>query len=413
MLRSYFEADEIIYLFRSSNGKRFSMKDIMMFIFGFIFGIFTIISIILSFFFTIKLLLAALISFVLSSFMFGFYFYNNRSYFSKNEELDIEYAITNKRFIICDKIGKRVFHFPITAYYKVFAREKQTKSSTANIVLRVNTNIYSHIPFHMNNEDLEITSDGIVIYNVQDAFLLEYQLKFLFYVNSMKIKDIYNSESFLGHNEHIVYSQDFKKNPPKNKLNLLYMFFVTFPLIYIGGGIYHHYFGLPLILQMLGSVLSMVYLILILHKWHIAKSFQYHKNNFINLKYVITNRRILFFDYANLLLYAFKFDELDFVNLSNYNSFNDTGDIFLSNYKHHYLVESEISSSFGKHSTSVKDDSYDLLFPPNYLNHTITFNFDIMNCSKIRLYGIKNPRSVIDNFIMKHVKDHETIKKHY
>ena len=164
---------------------------------------------------------------------------------------------------------------------------------------------------------------------------------------------------------------------------------------------------------MLGSVLSMVYLILILHKWHIAKSFQYHKNNFINLKYVITNRRILFFDYANLLLYAFKFDELDFVNLSNYNSFNDTGDIFLSNYKHHYLVESEISSSFSKHSTSVKDDSYDLLFPPNYLNHTITFNFDVMNCSKIRLYGIKNPRSVIDNFIMKHVKDHETIKKHY
>ena len=59
MLRSYFETDEIIYLFRSSNGKRFSMKDIMMFIFGFIFGIFTIISIILSFFFTIKLLLAA------------------------------------------------------------------------------------------------------------------------------------------------------------------------------------------------------------------------------------------------------------------------------------------------------------------------------------------------------------------
>ena len=85
-----------------------------------------------------------------------------------------------------------------------------------------------------------------------------------------------------------------------------------------------------------------------------------------------------------------------------------TGDIFLSNYK-----ESEISSSFSRHSTSVKDNSYDLLFPPNYLNHTITFNFDVMNCSKIRLYGIKNPRSVIDNFIMKHVKDHETIKKHY
>lgn len=405
MLKSYFEKDEIIYLYRSYNGKHFSMKDILILIFGIIFLLIAIISIVLSFFFTIKLLYAALLSFICEAFMLGFYYYNNKDYFTQNDHLDIEYAITNKRFIICEKVGKRVFHIPIMTYYKVFTRAKQTNTSKAHLVLRLDSLAHNNIPLRIHNEDIEITDDSIVIYNVEDAFLLEYQLKFLFYVNYKKIKDIYDSESFLIPGEHIVHIQELKKQNESNS-SLLYSFFIIYPIIFIVGALIHSFGYLPGVFVYLAEPISLCYILLLLYKGKGLAARRRRKNNYTYIRYIFTNKRILFLDYANLILYAFKFEHLEFVNLSNYNALSDTGDIFLSNYAHHIKVKLEIGSN-----SSYKDNTYDLLFPTNYLDHLITFNFDVMDCPKIRLYSVKSPQGVIDNYINKHIKNHETIRK--
>ena len=408
MLRSHFEDDEIIYLYRSCSGNKYSKKDNLLFVIGILFAIIAIASLILAFMFTIKLILICILCSICASGMIGYYVYINKLAFLKNQSINLEYAITNRRFIVAEKTSKKVFDFPITSYYKVLIREKQKPSSKAHLILRKNPVIHNHIPLHIQNENIGITNDGVIIYNVDDAFLLKYQLEFLFNVIHNNIKDIYNPENFLDVNEHVVYTEEFKisNNLTKPvKPNILKTFLICYPIIFVLGFICDCFFQLDFILTGILSLGIELYVLILVFKGKLIAAEERHKNNNIYIKYVITNKRILFFDFANLVLYGFEFKYLNFVNISNYNDKTNTGDIYLTNYD--YSVKLKLRHFNGSSTMQ----QYDLLFPPNYLQHSIIFDFDVMNCSKIRLYNVKSPQQIVNKYIQSQIMDDETIEK--
>jgi hypothetical protein len=123
------------------------------------------------------------------------------------------------------------------------------------------------------------------------------------------------------------------------------------------------------------------------------------------IKYVITNKRVLFFDYNITLLYAFELSELDYINIDNYDASNDVGDIYLCNtFYSNYLECLRYSHS----STDRRRNLYLNLFPNNYFNTMLDKKIDNMNCCKIKLYKVTNPASVINNYLIQHQKNKNT-----
>jgi hypothetical protein len=53
---------------------------------------------------------------------------------------------------------------------------------------------------------------------------------------------------------------------------------------------------------------------------------------------------------------------------------------------------------------------YEYFFPNNYTLHKLFIDCDIMNCCKMKLYGVKSPNNIINKYIVHHVKNFDKNK---
>lgn len=413
MLRSYFTSDEKIYLYNSFKGERYAKKDTFLFVIGLLFGLVAVASLILAFLFGWTLLIPFFIGTIVAYGLLRFYFKINRLHLTKNENIYIEYAITNKRFMFIEKNNQNFLEIPLTSFSKFVVRSTYAQVNVQSFILRLE-NFY--LPIQVDNDVIQISNDGIVIQDVVGAFILKKRLEFLLYLEKNGIDDIYDIDNFLELGEYVVYSENYKNTHMVNELDEKSKNFINIGIIicilYFAGSFVDG-------LENLGSLLYyfvLIFIVFIIRKRAAIKDYFKTKMASLgsnakapkmyncNLRYVITNKRVLFFDFNSTILYAFKFDELEFVNVSNYDSSTDVGDIYLSDMRYSNYIKRHT-----RHSNS-STNYYADFFPDNYFNHKILIDMDIMNCCKIRLYKVKNPNSVIENFIIRHVKDKDKNK---
>lgn len=398
-----FNDNERIYYSCGYSGDRYSHKDLLFLFLSIIFGTMTLVTLYLAFLYDLRIIIPSILCCVGFLYLFKIYIDGNKKRFNKNEYIDFDIYITNERFIYFDKNNNKCFDFPIKNFNKALVRDSYTSIYPKDLVLYTNHDLLSKFPIDINNSIIEIDKDCIVLKKIPSVYLLLNKLKFLFNAYKNNYEDIYDINNYLAFDENIVYEDTYHSHKDdSNKRIKLFMYF--FPIVFIILFFIDSFVISHDILPILAGLAFLLYLSVFIHKGRFVLN---KKNNHtFSLKYFITNKRVLFFDYNNDLLYAFNFTYLDFINISDYDKVNDIGDIYLSNYMY---------SCFVKHNSHInqknRDNTYDNFFPSNYLCHYFQNNIDIMNCPKIRLYNVKNPNEVVKNYLNPHLKDEKTIKE--
>ena len=406
MIKSYLKPDEFVYLHKTYKGKKYSKDSFIFVIIGIIIFLIACISLSLSILVSLEILPIFFICLVVSLFLFCLFNKLNRKYFDENEKLNLEYAVTDQRFILFDIKTHNFYEIPITYFNNFLVRTDSNPNFPGSLILNSNQNILSKLHTEISNSALEISSDRIVINSIKDAYIVKNQLKLLYYMHTNNINDIHNVDLFLEANEKILHADEYRSSNIGYDDKLLKIVLVAFPILYIIFAIVAHFYVVNDFFSNIIQFLSILYFFIIIYKGNSFRSNAKNKNKKIDIMYFFTNKRILFFDYTNLLLYVFKYEYLEFINISNYNKETDTGDIFLSNYQY-ALINKSIQSN----SISNDDTRFIQLFPTNFSEHNITYDLDIMDCPKIRLYDVKSPNFVVEKYLKPHLRDIKELRK--
>lgn len=406
MIKSYLKPGEFVYLHKTYKGKKYSKDSFIFVIIGIIIFLIACISLSLSILVSLEILPIFFICLVVSLFLFCLFNKLNRKYFDENEKLNLEYAVTDQRFILFDIKTHNFYEIPITYFNNFLVRTDSNPNFPGSLILNSNHNILSKLHTEISNSALEISSDRIVINSIKDAYIVKNQLKLLYYMHTNNINDIHNVDLFLEANEKILHADEYRSSNIGYDDKLLKIVLVAFPILYIIFAIVEHFYVVNDFFSNIIQFLSILYFLIIIYKGNSFRSNAKNKNKKIDIMYFFTNKRILFFDYTNLLLYVFKYEYLEFINISNYNKETDTGDIFLSNYQY-ALINKSIQSN----SISNDDTRFIQLFPTNFSEHNITYDLDIMDCPKIRLYDVKSPNFVVEKYLKPHLRDIKELRK--
>ena len=398
-----FNNNERIYYRCSYSGDRYSHKDLLFLILSIIFGTMTLVTLYLAFVYNLTIIIPSIICAGGCLYLFKIYSDGNKNRFKKNEIINFDIYITNERFIYFDKNSNKCFDFPIMNFNKVLVRDAYTSIYPKELVLYSNHDLLTKFPIDINNSLIEIDKDCIVLRKIPGVYLLLYKLKFLLNAYKNNYKDLYDINNYLEFGENIVYEDMYHSHKDDSNIRIK-LFMYLFPIVFIILFFIDNFVISHDALSILAGLAFCIYISVFIYKGRFVLN---KKNNYsFSLKYFITNKRVLFFDYNNVLLYAFDLTYLDFINISDYDKVNDIGDIYLSNYMY---------SCFVKHNLNIdqkyRDNTYDNFFPSNYLCHYFQNNIDIMNCPKIRLYNVKNPNEVVRNYLNPHLKDEKPIKE--
>lgn len=405
MIKSYLNPGEFVFLHKTYKGKKYSRDSLIFVIVGIIIFALACFSLVLSILISLEFLLIFFGCLAVSLFLFYLFNKLNRKYFDENAQLNLEYAITNQRFILLDIKTHNFYDIPITYFHNFLVRSNSNSHFYGSLILNSNHNILNKLHLELANSAIEISKNRIVINNVAEAYTIKNQLKLLSYMHENNIDDIHSVDSFLESGENILHADEYRCANIAYDDKLIRIVFIAFPILLIIYGLIEHFYTVNDFFNGIMQFLIFIYIFTIIYKGKSFRSNFKNKNKKIDIMYFITNKRILFFDYSSLLLYVFKYDYLEFINISNYNKETDTGDIFLSNYQY-ALVNKSV-----RRNSSSDDTRFIQLFPNNYSEHDITYDLDIMNCPKIRLYDVKNPKLVVDKYLKPHLRDIEDFKK--
>jgi hypothetical protein len=410
MLRSYLENGEKIFLYKSFKGEKHSRKDTIFLVVGILFGIVSFDSLVLAIIFkTVTLLLPFLIA---GSCAYGLLYYFlklNKLHLSQNENICVEYLLTNKKFLYVDlKNPTNILKIPISDFVSAKIRTNHQLNSTSSLVIRLNgttplTPVY--------NDIIEISNEEVSIHQISNSILIKNSINFLLFLINNNIKDMYDINNFLEFGEIVLYTENHQNKPMTLKLSKNMLFFLKYGLIAAGIFFLLEWYSGASIFGLIFNIIICLWVALIFRKGNIILQIRNNKKSndfsvqyYCNLKYVITNKRVLFFDFDVPILYAFRFDELDYVSVNNYNKKSDIGDIYLSNRVYSSYVANLVNGRYKR------TNKYEYFFPNNYTLHKLFIDLDIMNCCKMKLYGVKSPNNIINKYIVHHVKNFDKNK---
>lgn len=406
MIKSYLNPNEFVYFNKKYKGKKYSRDSLIYVIIGLIIFALACYALVLSILISFKFLLIFFLCLVVSLSLFILFNKLNRKYFDENDILYLEYAITNQRFILFDIKTHNFYDIPITYFNNFLVRDNSNPNFPSSLILNSNYSILSKIRLEIANSDLEISENRIVINSIKEAYIVKNQLKLLQYMKKNNIDDIHNVDCFLEQDEKILHADEYRCDNIAYDDKLIKIVLVAFPIFLVLFVLIGHFYAVNEYYSTIMQFLSVIYVLILIYKGKSIRSNSKNKNKKIDILYFFTNKRILFFDYSNLILYCFKYDYLEFININNYNKETDTGDIFLSNYQY-YLMTKSINRS----SSSNRDTRFIQLFPNNYSEHNITYDLDVMNCPRIRLYDVKNPNYVVDKYLKPYLRDLNDLEK--
>lgn len=422
MLNSFLEIGEQVYFSTGEKGKRYDKKDTYLYVIGLLFGLVSVACLVLWYIYNTDLMFPFIISTLICFGLLFYFFKLNKNYVFNNEKINFQCMITNKKFVYIEANNKNFLQIPINYFYEfhVYSHEEVNKN-THDFALRT-----KHIPqnIRIDNNKIKICDGEIVLNNVMNPYLLLCRLEFLFYLDKLGLKDIKDENKFLEPDEKILYTKEwnnvYMSQILDSKSKSFFKIGIIILVIYIAITYIFNLFDDFIIIHSFVQLFLLFFLMFVLGKFE--SIIDYVKSIFrstfrrvtttntpktynYRIKYVITNKRVLFFDYNITLLYAFELSELDYINIDNYDASNDVGDIYLCNTFYSKYLE---CLRYSYSSTDRRRNLYLNLFPNNYFNTMLDKKIDNMNCCKIKLYKVSNPASVINNFLIQHQKNKNT-----
>ena len=391
MLKTCLSENEKIYFYNSYKGKKYKIKNeiLLSICYGMI--VFAFLFLMFAFYFSLSLLLPFFIFSVIALIFFFWFRSSNEDYFKNNSLIVFECMITNKRILLLDKDVFLEIPFNSISFFTTRFRILQDYLGSLEFHFQ---NLGSDLSIH--NDFVELSNNCLIIREVPNIYLIKNKISFIINNNITDISDIYKVEKFLDLDENILFLQDvkntFKKKSVINLKNLIIFLFALVLLSWSSLVLETFTGSLPIFEPFL-----LIFVLGFIFKEHInINSFRKKRNEDINVRYVITNKRVLFFDFNDILLYSFNLNDLDYVNVSNYDVNNNTGDVFISNKKYGEYIERLRLRTLRRDVSRTQTNVFEYFFPVNYYLHKISYKFDLMNCYKIRLYNVKDPNTVAE-----------------
>ena len=126
-----------------------------------------------------------------------------------------------------------------------------------------------------------------------------------------------------------------------------------------------------------------------------------YRNKRYNFSFAITDKRLLFLDLDNLIIYGYELSRSSQYKVCNYDKHNNTGDIFFTHLPYNYVFRRLFSRRSSRYLIQSEH-----VFPEHYEMHHVggekyLFNQETLDIVNIRLYGCSAPFQVLEDYILK------------